>query len=231
LIARTGPWGVKVERVEMKNVEIPTSMQRAIAQEAEALREERARLKQLESAERLRRASEIIMGNASRFSANHWRLGDSTDAPDKEGCRERANHAEIKNNSKAWTDRPASGQRIVECPRPWSADGIGASGHVNRAGRPETPVAPVIRNQGVGRIADVLRPCLRMPPVRGISALSIHVRREPASFLGAACRQQWDSRIDSLPGLGRHPIMVPFQRARRRVSPHRPRRQQCHSSM
>jgi regulator of protease activity HflC (stomatin/prohibitin superfamily) len=37
LIARTGPWGVKVERVEMKNVEIPTSMQRAIAQEAEAL--------------------------------------------------------------------------------------------------------------------------------------------------------------------------------------------------
>jgi hypothetical protein len=139
LIARTGPWGVKVERVEMKNVEIPTSMQRAIAQEAEALREERARLKQLESAERLRRASEIIMGNASRFSANHWRLGDSTDAPDKEGCRERANHAEIKNNSKAWTDRPASGQRIVECPRPWSADGIGASGHVNRAGRPETP--------------------------------------------------------------------------------------------
>src|SRR6201997_1359469 len=35
----TEPWGVKVERVEMKNVEIPQSMQRVMAQEAEALRE------------------------------------------------------------------------------------------------------------------------------------------------------------------------------------------------
>jgi regulator of protease activity HflC (stomatin/prohibitin superfamily) len=63
----TEPWGVKVERVEMKNVEIPVSMQRAIAQEAEALREKRARLikaqAELEAAEQLRRASEIIMQN------------------------------------------------------------------------------------------------------------------------------------------------------------------------
>src|SRR5215470_15401406 len=35
----TEPWGVKVERVQMKNVEIPPTMQRAMAQEAEALRE------------------------------------------------------------------------------------------------------------------------------------------------------------------------------------------------
>src|ERR1700676_3118513 len=42
--AVTEPWGAKVERVEMKNVEIPQSMQRAMAQEAEALREKRARL-------------------------------------------------------------------------------------------------------------------------------------------------------------------------------------------
>ena len=40
----TEPWGVKVERVQMKNVEIPASMQRAMAQEAEAYREKRARL-------------------------------------------------------------------------------------------------------------------------------------------------------------------------------------------
>ena len=32
----TEPWGVKVELVQMKNVEIPPSMQRAMAQEAEA---------------------------------------------------------------------------------------------------------------------------------------------------------------------------------------------------
>lgn len=40
----TSIWGVKVEMVEMKDVEIPQSMQRAMAREAEAMREKRARL-------------------------------------------------------------------------------------------------------------------------------------------------------------------------------------------
>jgi regulator of protease activity HflC (stomatin/prohibitin superfamily) len=40
----TEPWGVKVDRVQIKDVEIPQSMQRAMAQEAEALREKRARI-------------------------------------------------------------------------------------------------------------------------------------------------------------------------------------------
>lgn len=40
----TESWGVVVERVEMKDVEIPPTMQRAMAKEAEALREKRARL-------------------------------------------------------------------------------------------------------------------------------------------------------------------------------------------
>ncbi len=35
----TEAWGVEIQNVEMKNVEIPASMQRAMAQEAEALRE------------------------------------------------------------------------------------------------------------------------------------------------------------------------------------------------
>ncbi len=42
--AATEPWGIQVEAVEMKDVEIPTSMQRAMAQEAEAMREKRARI-------------------------------------------------------------------------------------------------------------------------------------------------------------------------------------------
>jgi regulator of protease activity HflC (stomatin/prohibitin superfamily) len=61
----TAPWGVKVERVQMKNVEIPESMQRAMAQEAEALREKRARQikaeAELDAATLLRRAAEEIM--------------------------------------------------------------------------------------------------------------------------------------------------------------------------
>jgi regulator of protease activity HflC (stomatin/prohibitin superfamily) len=40
----TDPWGVQVEAVEMKDVEIPQAMQRAMAREAEAIREKRARL-------------------------------------------------------------------------------------------------------------------------------------------------------------------------------------------
>ena len=40
----TEPWGVAVDRVQIKDVEIPQSMQRAMAQEAEAHREKRARL-------------------------------------------------------------------------------------------------------------------------------------------------------------------------------------------
>ena len=61
----TEPWGVLVERVEMKNVEIPESMQRAMAQEAEALREKRSRLikaeAELEAASLLKQASQTIM--------------------------------------------------------------------------------------------------------------------------------------------------------------------------
>jgi regulator of protease activity HflC (stomatin/prohibitin superfamily) len=74
----TEPWGVKVERVEMKNVEIPESMQRAMAQEAEALREKRARLikaqAELEAAELLRKASEIIMHNPAGLELRRMQM-------------------------------------------------------------------------------------------------------------------------------------------------------------
>jgi regulator of protease activity HflC (stomatin/prohibitin superfamily) len=74
----TEPWGVKVERVEMKNVEIPATMQRAIAQEAEALREKRARLikaqAELEAAEQLRKASEIIMQNPAGLELRRMQM-------------------------------------------------------------------------------------------------------------------------------------------------------------
>ena len=42
--AATESWGIKIEMVEMKDVEIPESMQRAMAREAEAIREKRARI-------------------------------------------------------------------------------------------------------------------------------------------------------------------------------------------
>ncbi len=40
----TGPWGVKVSMVEVKHIDLPTEMQRAIARQAEAERERRAKV-------------------------------------------------------------------------------------------------------------------------------------------------------------------------------------------
>lgn len=47
--AATVPWGIKIEMVEMKDVEIPEAMQRAMAREAEAIREKRARIVKAEA--------------------------------------------------------------------------------------------------------------------------------------------------------------------------------------
>src|SRR6202044_3112456 len=61
----TEAWGVEILNVEMRNVEIPATMQRAMAQEAEALREKRARIikaeAELEAAPKLREAADEIM--------------------------------------------------------------------------------------------------------------------------------------------------------------------------
>ena len=63
----TTPWGIKVEIVEMKDVEIPDSMQRVMAMEAEAIREKRARLikadAECEASQKLSEASKIIAAN------------------------------------------------------------------------------------------------------------------------------------------------------------------------
>jgi regulator of protease activity HflC (stomatin/prohibitin superfamily) len=45
----TEPWGIKIEMVEMKDVKIPEAMQRAMAREAEAIREKRARIVKAEA--------------------------------------------------------------------------------------------------------------------------------------------------------------------------------------
>ncbi|MCD6128650.1 slipin family protein [Candidatus Bipolaricaulota bacterium] len=60
----TDPWGIKVITVEIKDVKIPTEMQRAIARQAEAERERRSKIinaeGELQAAEKLREAAEIM---------------------------------------------------------------------------------------------------------------------------------------------------------------------------
>jgi regulator of protease activity HflC (stomatin/prohibitin superfamily) len=61
---QTAPWGIKVSIVEVKDVEIPADMQRAMARQAEAERERRAKIinaeGEFQAAERLKDAAIVI---------------------------------------------------------------------------------------------------------------------------------------------------------------------------
>jgi len=61
---RTDPWGVKVSAVEVKNVDLPADMQRAIARQAEAEREKRAKIihaaGEFEASAKLSQAANVI---------------------------------------------------------------------------------------------------------------------------------------------------------------------------
>jgi regulator of protease activity HflC (stomatin/prohibitin superfamily) len=64
---QTEPWGVKVTAVEVKNVDLPQEMQRAIARQAEAERERRAKVihaqGEFEASQRLADAADVIGRN------------------------------------------------------------------------------------------------------------------------------------------------------------------------
>src|SRR5689334_24721397 len=61
---QTAPWGIKVSVVEVKDVEIPSGMQRAMARQAEAERERRAKVinaeGEFQASERLRDAAAVM---------------------------------------------------------------------------------------------------------------------------------------------------------------------------
>jgi len=74
----TDPWGIKVELVEMKDVEIPEGMQRAMAKEAEAIREKRARMIKAEAEEeasrRLASAAGVIAVNPAALELRRMQM-------------------------------------------------------------------------------------------------------------------------------------------------------------
>lgn len=65
---QTEPWGVKVSVVEVKNVDLPQEMQRAIAKQAEAERERRAKIihaeGELQASEKIHKAA-VILGQTT----------------------------------------------------------------------------------------------------------------------------------------------------------------------
>jgi regulator of protease activity HflC (stomatin/prohibitin superfamily) len=64
----TDPWGIKVQLVEMKHVDLPENMIRAIARQAEAERERRAKVihadGEYQAADKLKQAADIISTNS-----------------------------------------------------------------------------------------------------------------------------------------------------------------------
>lgn len=63
----TDPWGIKVSMVEVKHVDLPADMQRAMARQAEAEREKRAKIIHAEgeqmAAENIAKAAEVLSRN------------------------------------------------------------------------------------------------------------------------------------------------------------------------
>jgi regulator of protease activity HflC (stomatin/prohibitin superfamily) len=74
----TEPWGVAIERVELKDVEIPLSLQRAMAKEAEAIREKRARIikaeAEAEASQRLGEAANKMMENPAALELRRLQM-------------------------------------------------------------------------------------------------------------------------------------------------------------
>ena len=72
---RTDPWGIKVTNVEVKHVDLPQEMQRAMAKQAEAERERRAKVINAEgeyqAAQKLTDAAEIIAKQPSALQLRY----------------------------------------------------------------------------------------------------------------------------------------------------------------
>ena len=71
----TRPWGVKVERVEIKDVRVPVQLQRAMAAEAEAAREARAKVVAAEGEQKasthLKEAALVLEESASALQLRY----------------------------------------------------------------------------------------------------------------------------------------------------------------
>ena len=72
---QTEPWGIKVSVVEIKDVELPTSMQRAMAKQAEAEREKRAKIinaeGEFQASQTLANAAKVISSQPSALQLRY----------------------------------------------------------------------------------------------------------------------------------------------------------------
>ena len=73
--AHTEPWGVKVSNVEVKQIDLPQEMQRAMAKQAEAERERRSKIiaaeGEFQASQRLADAAQILAGQPSALTLRY----------------------------------------------------------------------------------------------------------------------------------------------------------------
>ncbi|MGI9089109.1 MAG: slipin family protein [Chthoniobacterales bacterium] len=78
IASSTVPWGLEVERFEMKDVELPEAMQQVMAMQAEAIREKRARIikaeAELEASLKLSQAAEQMAGNPAALELRRMQM-------------------------------------------------------------------------------------------------------------------------------------------------------------
>ena len=117
----TEPWGIVIERVEMKDVEIPTSMQRAMAKEAEAIREKRARIikasAEQEASIKLSEASRLIVDNPVALELRRLQMLTEIGAENNTTTLIML-PSDFTNLARQWTDVLANNSKVQVQPTP-----------------------------------------------------------------------------------------------------------------
>lgn len=117
----TEPWGIVIERVEMKDVEIPSSMQRAMAKEAEAIREKRARIikaaAEQEASIKLSEASRLIVDNPVALELRRLQMLTEIGAENNTTTLIML-PSDFTNLARQWTDVLANNSKVQAQPTP-----------------------------------------------------------------------------------------------------------------
>ena len=163
--AQTEPWGIKVTTVEIKDVEIPERMQHAIARQAEAERERRAKIINAEgeaqAATRLADAADIIGRNPTTLQLRYLQtlreIGATQNTTDRVPDADRSGQAGARRDSvgtggHACRRAGAPGER---CPRFRGVARARPRGHASTC-----CAEPCRSGQGSGRAAGIARPAL-----------------------------------------------------------------------
>ena len=122
----TDPWGVKVSMVEVKHVDLPPDMQRAMAKQAEAEREKRAKIihaeGEFEASQKLAEAADVMSSNPVtiqlRYLQTLTEISTENARPSSSRCRCGCSSSCSSRRNRALARRPAASTSRKPCPQP-----------------------------------------------------------------------------------------------------------------